>query len=185
MDVRKRYTLRGWPLSDYVDFFISVGSVFGAFFLTLGFTIFALIKHVPIPPETLSIPIGFGVFAFAWIFDSIAHRSVYANVIDAQEKLIHNIMVYLSGFPLFISFILAYWVPGLMFPFIIGFLFTKTLFSIIDEAAFHWPRLRAGRSDAIEMYAHYGQFFANVLFDVGFLYLIYWNHYEVIKALFR
>lgn len=185
MSIKERYTLRGWPLADYVDFAVSIGSVFGAFFTTLFFTIWASIRHIPIPQEAYAIPIGFGLFAFAWIFDSIAHRSVYANVIDAQEKLVHNIMVYCSGFPLFISFVLAYWVPGLMLPFIIGFLFTKTMFSIIDEAAFHWPRLRAGRSDIIEMYAHYTQFLANVLFDVGFLYLIYWNKYEVIKALFR
>lgn len=182
---KSRYTLKGWPLADYIDFAISVGSVLGAFLLTLAFTVAALIKHIPIPEEVYSIPIGFGLFFFAWIFDSIAHRSVYANVIDAQEKLVHNIMVYASGFPLFISFVLAYWLPHLMFPFIIGFLFTKTMFSIIDECYFHWPRLRMGRSDKIEIYAHYGQFLANVLFDVGFLYLIYWDKYEVVKALFR
>lgn len=185
MEQKNRYTLRGWPLSDYVDFFISVGSVFGAFLLTLTFTIAATIKHIPIPQEVYAVPIGFGIFFFAWIFDSIAHRSVYKNKIDNFELKIHNMMVYASGFPLFISFVLAYWLPGLMLPFIIGFLFNKTLFSIIDEAMAHWPRFRTGRSDMIEMYAHAGQFFGNVLFDVGFLYLIYWNHYEVVKALFR
>jgi len=182
---RGRYTLRGWAGSDWVDFGASIGSVWGAFLTTLFFTIWAVVRHVPIPPEVYSIPIGFGLFAIAWIFDSIAHRSVYKNQIDRDELVIHNFMVYGSGFPLFISFILAYWWPGFMLPFILAFLFLKTMYSLHDEFGFHWPRFRSGRSDFVEMTAHCIQFGSNVAYDVGFLYLIYWNHYAVVKALFQ
>lgn len=179
-----RYTLRGWPLSDYIDFAVSLGSVFGAFFSTLFFTIWTTLRHIPIPQEVYSIPIGFGLFSFAWIFDSIAHRSIYKNKIDRDEFIIHQFMVYGSGFPLFVSFVLAYWWPGLMMPFIGCFLFLKTMYSLYDEFGFHWPRFRSGRSDIIEMTAHAIQFGSNVLFDIGFLYLIYWNHYACIKEIF-
>lgn len=170
---KSRYTLRGWPLSDYIDFFISVGSVGGAFFLTLAFTIAALVKHIPIPQEVYSIPIGFGMFFLAYIWDGLAHRSIYKDKIDKQELFVHHFMVFYSGFPLFVAFVLAYWLPGLMLSFIMGFLFLKTMYSLYDELAFHWPRFRQGRSDMIEMSAHWMQFLSNILYDVGFLYLIY------------
>lgn len=183
--LKAKYSLRGWPLKDYIDFFVSLGSVCFAFLLTLGFTIVAAVKHIPIPQEVLSIPIGFGLFFFAYIWDSIAHRSIFKNQIDREELVVHHFMVFYSGFPLFISFILAYWLPGLMLPFIIGFMAMKLLYSLHDEFYHHWGRFRAGRSDMIEMTAHYFQFLSNFLYDIGFLYLIYWNHYEVVKALFR
>jgi hypothetical protein len=184
MDKKGRYTFRGWSFKEYLDFFISVGSVWVAFLLTLGFTIAVLHKHIHIPQEALSIPIGFGMFAIVYVFDAMAHKSIYKNQIDKNELVIHNFMVS-SGFLLFVSFVLAYWLPGLMLPFIISFLFVKTMFSLIDETRFHWPRYEAGRSDLIEMSAHAGQFVGNILYDIGFLYLIYWNHYECVKALFH
>jgi hypothetical protein len=182
---KSRYTLRGWPLSDYIDFTISVGSVLGAFLLTLAFTIAAIIKHVPVPQEVYAVPIGFGMFFMAYVWDGLAHRSIYKDKIDKQELFVHHFMVFYSGFPLFVSFVLAYWLPGLMLSFIVGFLFLKTMYSLYDEFAFHWPRFRQGRSDMIEMSAHWMQFLSNVVYDVGFLYLIYWNKYECVKAIFR
>lgn len=185
MNIRARYSFRGWAVKEYLDFFVSVGSVWIAFFITLGFTIAAKYKHIHIPQEALSIPIGFGIFALGYIWDSIAHRSIYKNQIDNNELIIHNFMIFYSGFPLFFAFIIAYWLPGLMFPFIIAFLFVKTMYSLIDEIKHHWGRFEAGRSDKIELSAHWAQFVGNILYDIGFLYLIYWNHYEVIKMLFR
>ena len=182
---KKRYTFRGWHKTDYIDFFISVGSVFMAFLTTLFFSIAAVIKHIPIPQEVYSIPVGFGIFFFAYIWDSMAHRSVYKEKIDSMELKVHTFMVYYAGFCLFASFILAYWFPGLMLSFIIGFMFLKTMYSVYDEIGYHWPRFKAGRSDMIEMTAHWAQFLGNIVYDVGFMYLIYWNKYEVVKALFR
>ncbi len=185
MDLNTRYSFRGWPASDYLDFFISIGSVFSAFLITLIFLIMIKLKNIPVPQEILAIPIGFGLFFLAYIWDSLAHRSVYKNKIDRTELVIHTFMIYYSGFPLFTSFVLAYWLPALMLPFIIAFLFMKTMYSLIDEARFHWPRFENGRSDMVELTAHCFQFLGNILYDIGFLYLIYWNKYEVIKALFR
>lgn len=185
MDTKGRYSFRGWPKSDYIDFFVSIGSVFGAFLLSLIFLIALKLKNIAIPQEVYSIPIGFGLFFFAYIWDSIAHRSIYKNKIDRKELIVHNFMIFYSGFPLFASFILAYWLPGLMLPFIIGFLFLKTMYSLYDEYACHWVRFNEGRSDMVEMSAHWLQFLGNILYDIGFLYLIYWNKYEIIKMLFR
>jgi hypothetical protein len=184
MDMRARYSLKGWSTKEYLDFFISVGSVWAAFLITLGFTLVVAYKHIHIPQEALSIPIGFGIFALAYVWDGLAHKSIYKDKIDSNELVIHNFMIS-SGFLLFISFIVAYWLPGLMFPFIMAFLFIKTMYSLIDEIKFHWVRFEANRSDLVEMSAHGAQFVGNILYDIGFLYLIYWNHYEVIKALFR
>ncbi len=185
MDTKRgRYSFRGWPAAEYIDFFLSIGSAWSAFFLTLGFLIAITLKHITIEPVLYSIPIGFGIFAICWVFDSIAHRSLYKFYIGKNETAIHNKMVFGTGIPLFISFGLAYWWTSFMLPFIFAFLFLKTLYSIIDETL-HWKRFADGGSDSIETWAHYGQFLGNILYDVGFIWLIFIDKYEPIKALFR
>lgn len=179
-----RYSLKGWPLKDYIDFGISVGSVWGVTLATIFLAIVALVKKIPIPQIAYAIPISFLIFGISWIFDGIAHRSVYKNVIDRGEFVIHNFMTFFSGFPLFICFIVAYWLPWLMLPFIFGFAFNKTMYSVYDEMRYHQIRFQEGRSDMLEMVAHSFQFLSNCAFDFAWIYWIYKLHYAGIKELF-
>lgn len=183
--VRGRYSFRGWTKAEYIDYIFAMGGIMIAVLAIFALTGAAIIKHIPIPSEVYSIPIGMGLFLLAYFFDSIAHRSIYKSGILPEELVIHQYMVFGSAFPLFASFGLAYFWPRLMFPFILTFLFLKSMYSLFDEAMFHWPRYKMGNSDLIEMTAHFIQFGSNILFDIGFLYLIYWNHYECVRAIFR
>lgn len=181
----KKYSFKGWKKSEYIDFIISLGSVWSVTLLSVFLTYLAFMRNIRIPGQVYSIPIGFFIFSCCWIFDSIIHRTIYKSSIDDFELKIHDIMVYFSGFPLFVSFILAYWWPNFMLPFIGSFLFNKTLFSIIDEAYCHTTRYKEKKTNLMEIYAHVGQFLGNVLLDIGFIYLIYWDQYNCVRALFQ
>lgn len=183
MDIKARYTLRGWSKADYIEFLFSVGGIFGIALSTLFLAIVSLHHKIPIPQQAYSIPIGFMLFAIAWFFDSIAHRTIYKDKIDRDEFVIHNFMVYASGTPLLLCFVLAFWWPALMMPFILCFLFMKTMYSVYDEFGFHWTRYRSGRSDMIEMTAHCFQFIGNILYDVGWYYWIYFANYRGVNEL--
>lgn len=187
MDAKQKakYSLRGWTKKEYIEYAFSMGGILIGTLLVFAFTIATALKHIKVPAEIYSIPIGMGFFFLAYSADSVAHRSSLKNGITDLERQIHDFMVFWASFPLFASFILAYFWPHLMMPFILTFLFMKAMSSFADEFVCHYPRFKVGALDNIEMGAHFVQFASNVMFDVGFMYLIYWNHYEIIKKLFN
>lgn len=177
-DIKKRYSMSGWGKKDYIDFCLSVGVAFFATTASIFLLVFSKLKSIDLPDIVYSIPIGFLLFSVAWIFDSIAHRTIYRNKIDSYELKLHNFMVYGSGIPLVVCFIFAYFNKECLLPFIVTFLFLKTMYSIYDEFGFHWPRFKEGRSDIVEVTAHYFQFLGNILFDVAWFYWIYFQNYR-------
>lgn len=169
-----KYSFKGWKFWEKVEYGIGLGSML---FMAIATTIFGFVYKKTLPAEFPAIPLGFWIFFGGWVWDSMAHKSIYRNKIDKDELVVHNFMVWGSGAPLLICMILAYWNKWLMLPFIITFLFLKTMYSLIDECSMHWVRFKEGRSDLIEMHAHYFQFLGEILHDTAWLLWIYKYNY--------
>lgn len=140
-------------LQDWIVYIIWNGMMLGLFGSVSAFLYFGHSHGVTFPTMVWNIPIGIGCFVIAIAIDTIGHRTVYKEVLQKGEALIHHITIF-AGIASVILLCLGYshaeWVrvPALVF------IFLSVIFSFFDEAM-HWHRYLTQNSDRIEMWSHF------------------------------
>ena len=109
---------------------------------------------------------GATLFALSIAVDTVGHRTIYKQEIQAAEGLVHGITI-LCGIASCVLLCAAYsnpaaWIPALVLT-VLSF-----IYSLIDEA-FHWRRYVRQHSDRVEMWSHVG-----ILVGHGTMMLGWW-----------
>ena len=112
------------------------------------------------------MPVGALVFSVSIAVDTIGHRTLYKQEIQAAEGLVHGITI-LCGIGSCVLLCAAYdhpsaWIPAMVLTVL------SVVYSLVDEA-FHWHRYVRQHSDRVEMWSHVG-----ILVGHGTMMLGWW-----------
>jgi hypothetical protein len=161
--------VREFGRGDWIVYVSWVGLMFGLVAATGGFLLGGHAAGVDFPAVAWWVPAGAFLFALSIAVDTIGHRTVYKQEIQAAEGLVHGITI-LCGIGSCVLLCAAYsnaaaWIPALVLT-VLSF-----VYSLIDEA-FHWRRYVRRHSDRVEMWSHVG-----ILVGHGTMMLGWWAWY--------
>ncbi len=146
--------VREFEKQDWLVYVGWVGLMLGLVLSTGGFLLSGHAKGVHFPAEAWLVPIGAAIFAVSIAIDTVGHRTVYKQEIQAGESLVHGITIF-CGIASCVLLCAAYshraalWIPALVFT-VLSF-----VYSFVDEA-FHWRRYVKHISDRVEAWSHVG-----------------------------
>lgn len=146
---------------DWIAYMAWVGLMCGLLFCTLGFTLWGHFQGVVFPAYVWNVPAGTAIFVLAIAFDTIGHRTVYAEELKKGEALVHHVTIF-AGITSCLLLCLAYhWPVLLRWPayVMVGL---SIFYSAIDEGL-HWHRYLRGQSDRVEMWSHFFIFVGHLL----------------------
>jgi hypothetical protein len=154
---------------DWLVYVSWVGLMFGLVASTGGFLLRGHAAGATFPLEAWWVPLGALGFSISIAIDTVGHRTIYKQEIQAAEGLVHGITI-ACGIGSCVLLCVAYSHPGAWIPAAVltGLSF---LYSLIDEA-FHWRRYLRQHSDRIEMWSHVGIFIGHGVLMVG-----WWSWY--------
>jgi hypothetical protein len=148
--------MREFDREDWVVYVAWVGLMFGLVAATGGFVAVGHVAGAALPASAYLVPVGALVFSLAIAIDTIGHRTIYKQEIQAAEGLVHGITI-LCGIGSCVLLTAAYhapdalWIPAMVLTLL------SFLYSLIDEV-FHWRRYVSKNSDRVEMWSHVGIF---------------------------
>jgi hypothetical protein len=159
---------REFKRNDWLVYVSWVGLMLGLFASTGSFLLFGALRGVRYPGEAWLVPIGAFIFAIAISIDTIGHRTVYKEVLQGAEGLVHHVTIF-CGIGSCILLCAAwrspgaFWIPAMVLT-VLSF-----IYSLVDEA-FHWSRYASKNSDRVEMWSH-----ALILIGHGTMMLGWWR----------
>jgi hypothetical protein len=138
---------------DWLIYVAWVGLMLGLVASTGGFLLAGRAAGVTFPPVAWWVPLGALVFSISIAIDTIGHRTIYKQEIQAAEGLVHGITI-LCGIGSCVLLCAAYdhpsaWIPAMVLTLL------SVVYSLVDEA-FHWHRYVRQHSDRVEMWSHVG-----------------------------
>jgi hypothetical protein len=161
--------VREFGRMDWLVYTSWVGLMFGLVGATGGFLLSGRAAGVAFPAVAWWVPAGALVFAISIAIDTIGHRTIYKNEIQAAEGLVHGITI-LCGIGSCVLLCAAYSAPAVWIPALV-LTVLSLVYSLIDEA-FHWRRYVRRHSDRVEMWSHVG-----ILVGHGTMMLGWWAWY--------
>jgi hypothetical protein len=161
--------VREFQRIDWVVYVAWVGLMFGLVFATSAFLFTGHAAGAPFPAVAWWVPVGALIFAVSIAIDTVGHRTIYKQEIQAAEGLVHGITI-ACGITSCVLLCAAYsnrsaWIPALVLT-VLSF-----VYSLVDEA-FHWRRYVRKHSDRVEMWSHVG-----ILVGHGTMMLGWWAWY--------
>jgi hypothetical protein len=158
--------VREFQRIDWAVYVAWVGLMFGLVFATSGFLFSGLAAGAIFPAVAWWVPVGALIFAVSIAIDTVGHRTIYKQEIQAAEGLVHGITI-ACGITSCVLLCAAYsnrsaWIPALVLT-VLSF-----VYSLVDEA-FHWRRYVRKHSDRVEMWSHVG-----ILVGHGTMMLGWW-----------
>lgn len=148
--------VREFTRKDWLVYVAWVGLMIGLVLATGGFVAVGHVTGAPLPPEAYLVPAGALVFTLAIAVDTVGHRTIYKQEIQAAEGLVHGITI-LCGIGSCVLLTAAYTWPGFVAIPAMVLTVLSFVYSLIDEM-FHWRRYVSQRSDRVEMWSHVGIF---------------------------
>jgi hypothetical protein len=144
--------MRDFTRVDWIVYVLWIGLMVGLFVAVTGFLLIGSSAGVQYPAYVWNIPIGTGIFVLAIAFDTIGHRTIYKEILQKGEALVHHITIF-AGVTSVLALCLAYENPVFWrFPALV-LIALSILYSVVDEAL-HWHRYITLQSDRIEMWSH-------------------------------
>lgn len=138
---------------DWVVYVLWNGMMMSLFVLVSLFLAIGVRHGVEYPTMVWNIPIGIFCFVVAIAIDTIGHRTIYKEVLQEGEALIHHITI-TAGISSVMLLCLGYEHPQMMRVPALVFIFLSVVFSFFDEAL-HWHRYLTKNSDRVEMWSHF------------------------------
>ncbi len=179
----KTYSLRirEFSRADWTYYVLWVGLMLGLVFATGGFLAVGLYGGAAFPAEAWLVPIGAGIFTVAIAFDTIGHRTVYAEALDSGEGLVHSITIFLgigSCVLLCLSYDYPHWfiIPAAVFTLL------SFVYSLVDEC-FHWRRYINGDTDRVEAWSHVFILIGHAIMMTGWWTWLYLGYPGVAETL--
>lgn len=123
---------------------------------------------VVFPIEAFLVPLGAAIFTAAIAVDTIGHRTIYKEVLQGGEALVHQIIIF-AGITSCILLSAAYLWPGAMMLPALLLTILSFVYSLFDEAL-HWRRYLSQDSDKVEMWSH-----VFILVGHGTMMLAWWR----------
>ena len=161
--------IRQFGARDWLVYVSWVGLMLGLVASTGGFLLYGHAAGVTFPLVAWWVPLGALGFSISIAIDTVGHRTIYKQEIQAAEGLVHGITI-ACGIGSCVLLCAAYSHPGAWVP--AAVLTTLSfLYSLVDEV-FHWRRYLRQHSDRIEMWSHVG-----ILSGHGVLMLAWWTWY--------
>ena len=161
--------VREFDRVDWVVYVAWVGLMFGLVLATGGFLFAGRTVGAPFPGVAWWVPVGALIFALSIAIDTVGHRTVYKQEIQAAEGLVHGITI-ACGISSCVLLCAAYSSPSLWIPSLV-LTVLSLVYSLVDEA-FHWRRYVHKHSDRVEMWSHVGIFVGH-----GTMMLGWWAWY--------
>lgn len=164
--------IREFDGEDWRVYIAWVGLMCGLVFSTGGFLLLGHTHGVRYPGEAWLVPVGAAIFTVAIAIDTIGHRTVYKQVLEGGEALVHHVTIF-CGVGSCVLLCLAYqhralfWIPAMVLT-ILSF-----VYSLIDEG-FHWRRYIHGASDRTEMWSHAFIFVGHLTMMIG-----WWRFFQL------
>ncbi len=155
---------------DWLVYIAWVGLMLGLVFSTGGFLLMGHLGGVSFPGEAWLVPTGAVLFTTSIAIDSIGHRTVYKEEIQAAEGLVHGITIF-CGIGSCVLLCAAYEHPGFFWVPAMVLTILSFVYSMVDEV-FHWRRYVSRYSDRVEMWSHVG-----ILVGHGIMMLGWWAWY--------
>lgn len=146
--------VREFSRTDWRVYVAWVGLMVGLVAATAGFVAVGHGAGAALPSEAYLVPIGALVFTISIAVDTIGHRTIYKQEIQAAEGLVHAITI-LCGIGSCVLLTAAYSARGMLGIPALVLTVLSFLYSLIDEA-FHWRRYASDHSDRVEMWSHVG-----------------------------
>jgi len=145
--------IRQFGRRDWLVYIGWVGLMLGLVGATGGFLLAGRAHDVSFPAVAWWVPWGALLFSLSIAIDTIGHRTIYKQEIQAAEGLVHGITI-ACGIGSCVLLCLAYsqpssWIPALVLTLL------SFVYSLVDEA-FHWRRYVRRHSDRVEMWSHVG-----------------------------
>jgi hypothetical protein len=145
--------IRQFGPRDWLIYVGWVGLMLGLVCATGGFLLAGRAHEVSFPAVAWWVPWGALLFSLSIAIDTIGHRTIYKQEIQAAEGLVHGITI-ACGIGSCVLLCLAYSQPSAWIPALVLTLFSF-VYSLVDEA-FHWRRYVRRHSDRVEMWSHVG-----------------------------
>jgi hypothetical protein len=164
--------IRQFDREDWQVYIAWIGLMSGLVFSTGGFLLLGHSHGVRYPGEAWLVPIGAAIFTLAIAVDTIGHRTIYKEVLEGGEALVHHVTIF-CGVGSCILLCLAYqhrasfWIPAMVLT-VLSF-----VYSLIDEG-FHWRRYIHGASDRTEMWSHAFIFIGHLTMMIG-----WWRFFQL------
>ena len=170
--------VREFDRVDWVVYVAWVGLMFGLVLATGGFLFAGRAVGAPFPGVAWWVPAGALIFALSIAIDTVGHRTVYKQEIQAAEGLVHGITI-ACGISSCVLLCAAYSTPGAWVPALV-LTALSLLYSLVDEV-FHWRRYVQQKSDRVEMWSHVGIFVGHGTMMLGW-WMWYFGGYAGVTA---
>jgi hypothetical protein len=144
--------VREFNRTDWKVYLAWVGLMVGLTFSTLGFVAAGAFAGAPIPTIAWLVPVGAAIFTAAIAVDTIGHRTVYKEVLQRAEALVHSVTIF-CGIASCIFLCAAYGQRSVFFIPATVVALLSFIYSLVDEC-FHWHRYWNRGSDRVEMWSH-------------------------------
>lgn len=145
--------MKEFTTEDWTAYVLWIGLMLGLFVSVTGFIVFGWKGGVEFPAYVWNIPIGTFIFVGAIAVDTIGHRTVYKEVLQKGEALVHHITIF-AGITSVLGLCLAYSHPDFMRVPSLVMIALSIVYSLVDEAL-HWHRYLNHNSDRFEMWSHF------------------------------
>lgn len=145
--------IRQFDLKDWLVYFVWVGMMLGLFAVIAVFFGIGHLHDIEYPAYAWNIPLGTFIFTTAIAFDTIGHRTIYKEVLQKGEALVHHITI-AAGISSVLALCLAYENPDFMMIPAAVLIFLSIVYSLVDEGM-HWHRYFTLKSDRVEMWSHF------------------------------
>ncbi len=164
-----------------VDWFVYIGWVglmAGLVASTGGFLLVGDYHGITYPPEAWLVPIGALIFSVAISIDTIGHRTIYKEVLQGGEALIHHVTIF-NGIGSCVLLCAAY--PHRTYFAVPAMVLTalSMVYSLIDEG-FHWHRYVTRNSDRVEMWSHVFILIGHGIMMTGW-WMFYFGGYQGVR----
>lgn len=145
--------IKDFTTKDWLVYVVWVGMMYGLFAVIAMFFALAHTHGVVYPGYAWNIPIGTFIFSTAIAIDTIGHRTIYKEVLQKGEALVHHITI-AAGISSVVALCLAYENPSFMKIPAFVLIFLSIVYSLVDEGL-HWQRYLTLQSDRVEMWSHF------------------------------
>lgn len=145
--------IRQFDIKDWLVYMVWVGMMLGLFAVISIFFGIGYSHGVNYPAYAWNIPLGTFIFTTAIAFDTIGHRTIYKDVLQKGEALVHHITI-AAGISSVLALCLAYENPTFMKIPAAVLIFLSIVYSLVDEGL-HWHRYFTLKSDRVEMWSHF------------------------------
>jgi hypothetical protein len=156
--------------TDWLVYAGWVGLMAGLAVVSFAFLHLGARAGAEFPVEAYLLPLGAAIFTGAIAVDTIGHRTIYKQVLQGGEALVHHVTIF-TGIGACVFLMAAY--PHRPALAVVAAVLTglSFLYSFIDEAM-HWRRYLTRQSDVVEMWSH-----VFILIGHGTMMVGWWRFY--------